>query len=142
MRSRVKKLSHILERSGLAMAGAACGLFVGVQVGTSIAAFTSEGFLLVMMIAGAAGFYLGIDTPPAPFVQSIVPTDVWRGKVDFPELLSALGTFLATLTAFASVVIIVLREKPELYWTVAIMLGWSVGVLMQVVAGAIDRMRR
>jgi hypothetical protein len=48
----------VLERSGL-MAGAACGLFVAGQMGSSIAALTSQGFLVVMMI-GDNWIYLGI----------------------------------------------------------------------------------
>src|SRR5205085_12533004 len=64
MRTRVRRFAHVLERLGLAMAGAASGLFVAAHVGSSIAAFTSQAFILVMMIAGAVGFYLGIDTPP------------------------------------------------------------------------------
>ena len=64
MRFRVRKAAHVLERIGLAMAGAACGLFVAVHVGSSIAVLTSRGFLVVMMTGGAIGFYLGIDTPP------------------------------------------------------------------------------
>ena len=64
MRSRVRRFAHVLERIGLAMVGAASGLFVAAHVGSSIAALTSQGFLLIMMIGGAVGFYLGIDTPP------------------------------------------------------------------------------
>src|SRR5450755_207731 len=64
MQFRVRKAAHVLERVGLAMAGAACGLFVGAHVGSSIAALTSQGFLVVMMLGGEIGFYLGIDTPP------------------------------------------------------------------------------
>jgi hypothetical protein len=67
MRTRVGKLAHVLERIGLSMAGAASGLFVGVHVGSNIPALTSQWFLLIMMVTGAVGFYLGIDTPPAPF---------------------------------------------------------------------------
>ncbi|MDE2244229.1 MAG: hypothetical protein KGK01_17910, partial [Bradyrhizobium sp.] len=67
MQFRVRRAAHVLERIGLAMAGAACGLFVGVHVGSSIAALTSQVFLVVMMIGGAIGFYLGIDTPPLVF---------------------------------------------------------------------------
>ncbi len=63
MQTRVRKTAHILERLGLAMAGAASGLFVAALVGTSIAQFTSQAFLLFMMLGGAIGFYLGIDTP-------------------------------------------------------------------------------
>ena len=54
MRSRVRRFAHVLERTGLAMAGAAAGLFVAALVGSSIAALTTQGFLLIMMIAGGA----------------------------------------------------------------------------------------
>ncbi len=89
MRTRVRKVAHVLERLGLAMAGAASGLFVAALVGTSHAALTNQAFLLVMMIGGAVGFYIGIDTPPAPFSASNgLPADgTWVGKIDTPELL-------------------------------------------------------
>ena len=106
MRSRVQKFAHVLERLGLAMAGAASGLFVAIHVGSSIDALTTEAFLLAMMIGGAVGFYLGIDTPPQ---LSHAP-----GKINAPELLSAVGIIMA---------------------------GWSCGVVMQIVAGAIARWR-
>jgi hypothetical protein len=143
MRFRVRKYAHVLERTGLAMAGAAAGLFVAAHVGSSVAALTTQGFLLIMMIAGAVGFYLGIDTPPLPFHESQEgPADGSGRKIDSAEFLSAVGTFLAALTAFVSVGVIVLRENPRMFWTVAIMAGWVVGVTMQIVAGAIARMRR
>ena len=93
MQTRVRKVAHVLERLGLAMAGAASGLFVAALVGTSHAALTNQAFLLVMMIGGAVGFYLGIDTPPLPFGASGGrPSDgCWVGKIDTPELLSAIG---------------------------------------------------
>lgn len=143
MRSRVRKFAHVLERIGLAMAGAASGLFVAVHVGSSIAALTSQGFLLIMMISGAVGFYLGIDTPQLAFhAPGSEHSGSSNTKIDTAEFLSAVGTFLAALTAFVSVSVIVLREDPEVYWTILIMLGWVVGVAMQIVAGAITRIRR
>lgn len=124
------------------MAGAAAGLFVAALVGSSIAPLTTQGFLLIMMIAGAIGFYLGIDTPPLPFHEPLVePGDDGSGKIDAAELLSAVGTFLAALSAFVSVGLIVMRENPHLFWIVMIMAGWLVGVTMQIVAGAIARLR-
>ena len=143
MRSRVRKFAHVLERIGLAMAGAASGLFVGTHVGSSIAAFTSQGFIVIMMLAGAIGFYLGIDTPSLAFHA---PNDETSrggsgGKVDAAEFLSAVGTFFAALTAFASVSVIVFREDPHIFWTIMIMLGWVVGVMMQIIAGTITRIR-
>jgi len=136
MRFRVRKAAHLFERLGLAMAGAACGLFVAAHVGSSISHLTSQGFLLVMMIAGAIAFYLGIDTPQLPLQDEDDP------RIDAAEFLSALGTFLATLTAFFSVGIIILREEPRIAWTWLIFAGWVFGIAMQIVAGAKARMRR
>ena len=144
MKTRVRKVAHLLERLGLAMAGAASGLFVAALVGTSYAALTNQAFLLLMMIGGAIGFYLGIDTPPLPFTASSgKPADgMWVGRSDTPELLSAIGTFLAAFSAFACVGVIVLRHDPHLAWISMIMAGWVVGVGMQIIAGTIARLRR
>ena len=144
MRTRVRKFAHVLERLGLAMAGAASGLFVAALVGTSIAALTNQAFLLLMMLGGAVGFYLGIDTPALPFNASggKPSNGDWVRKIDTPEFLSAVGTFLAAFSAFASVGVIVLRHDPHIAWTGLIMAGWVVGVTMQIVAGAIARTRR
>ena len=143
MRSRVRKFAHVLERLGLAMAGAASGLFVAALVGSAFALLTSQAFLLFMMIGGAVGFYLGIDTPPLPFHPTdSSPSNGGTGRIDSAEFLSAVGTFLATFSAFASVGVIVLRFDPYIAWTAAIMVGWVVGVAMQVIAGAITRTRR
>ena len=144
MQTRVRKVAHVLERLGLAMAGAASGLFVAALVGTSHSALTNQAFLLLMMIGGAIGFYLGIDTPPLPYNASNkqLIDDAWVGKIDAPELLSAVGTFLAAFSAFACVGVIVLRQNPHVGWIGMIMAGWTVGVTMQIVAGAIARLRR
>jgi hypothetical protein len=143
MQFRVRKAAHVLERIGLAMAGAACGLFVASHVGSSIAALTSQGFLVIMMIGGAIGFYLGIDTPPLAFHGPNGESSKGGsgGKIDTAEFLSAVGTFLATLTAFISIGVIVFRVDPRIFWTTIIMLGWVVGLMMQIVAGAIARTR-
>jgi hypothetical protein len=137
MRFRVRKSAHVLERIGLAMAGASCGLFVSAHVGSTIGALTSQGFLLVMMIVGAIAFYLGIDTPQLAF-----HSEDGDDSVDAAEFLSAAGTFLATLTAFLSVGIIILRQEPPIVWTWLILIGWVAGVSMQIVSGAKARMRR
>jgi hypothetical protein len=143
MQFRVRKAAHVLERVGLAMAGASSGLFVGTYVGSSIAALTSQAFLVVMMIGGAIGFYLGIDTPPVAFHgPNGEPLEGGSsGKIDTAEFLSAVGTFLATLVAFVSVGVILLREDPHISWTIIVMLGWVIGVMMQITAGTIARTR-
>ena len=137
MRFHTRKFAHVLERLGLAMAGAACGLFVSAHVGSTIGALTSQGFLLVMMILGAIAFYLGIDTPQLAFHSE--DGDV---SVDAAEFLSSVGTFLATLTAFFSVGIIILRAEPHIGWTVAILIGWVAGIAMQITSGTKARLRR
>ena len=136
MRFRVRKAAHLFERIGLAMAGASCGLFVSAHVGSSIGALTSQAFLLVMMVAGAIAFYLGIDTPQLPFHGDDDP------KIDAAELLPSVGPFLAPLTAFFAVGIIILREEPHIACTWAIFIGWVLGISMQIVAGAKARMRK
>ena len=140
MRIRVRKFAHVLERTGLAMAGAASGLFVGAHTGSAISALTTQAFLLAMMIGGAVGYYLGIDTPQLPF-HPVEGEENPRTRIDAAELLTAIGTFCAALTAFASVGLIVLREEPHIAWTWLILIGWVLGISMQTVAGAIARMR-
>jgi hypothetical protein len=137
MRFRVRRFAHVLERLGLAMAGAACGLFVSAHVGSSISFLTSQAFLLIMMVAGAFAFYLGIDTPQMPFHP-----EEDRSSIDAAEFCSAFGTFLATLTAFVSVGIIILRGEPHIAWTLLIGLAWTLGIAMQIVGGAKARMRK
>jgi len=142
MRTRVRSFAHFLERTGLAMAGAASGLFVAAHVGSTISTLASQAFLLIMMIGGAVGFYLGIDTPQLAFHPLDAAAHEGRSAtIDAPEFLTALGTFLATLAAFVSVVVIVLRESPATAWTVLVLLAWIAGVAMQIVAGAIARRR-
>lgn len=141
MRLRVRKAAHFLERTGLALAGAACGTFVGAHVGTSFAALTTIGFLLGMIALGAIGFYLGIDIPPLPFHGAEEDSRA-SGKIDAAEFLSAFGTFLATLAAFASVSAVVLRLNLHSVWSWLILIGWLAGVTMQITAGAIARIRR
>ncbi|RXG86553.1 MULTISPECIES: hypothetical protein [Bradyrhizobium] len=135
MRFGVRKTAHVFERVGLAMAGAACGLFVGAYVGSAISSLTTQGFLLVMMVLGFIGFYLGIDTPQMPF-------DDAHNAIDAAEFLSSAGTLCATLTALASVAVIVLRLDPHINFAWLALLGWSAGVAMQIVAGAKARMRK
>jgi len=135
MRFRVRNAAHVFERLGLAMAGAACGLFVGAYVGSAIPSLTTQGFLILMMLLGGVGFYLGIDTPQMPF-------DDAHSAIDAAELLSSAGTLCATLAALASVAVIVLRLDPHNALTWLVLIGWIAGVAMQIVAGAKARMRK
>ncbi|WP_369719806.1 MULTISPECIES: hypothetical protein [unclassified Bradyrhizobium] len=135
MRFRFRKAAHVLERIGLAMAGAACGLFVGAHVGSAIPQLTTQGFLMLMMLLGVVGFYIGIDTPQLPFDEA-------HSRIDAAELLSSAGTFLATIASLASVAVIVLRLEPHSALTWLVLLAWIAGVAMQIIAGAKARMRK
>jgi hypothetical protein len=85
-----------------------------------------------------------LDTPPLAFhgPKGEPSEGSSGGKIDTAEFLSAVGTFFAALAAFASVSVIVLREDVHVYGTLVIMAGWVVGVMMQIIAGAIARTRR
>ena len=142
MRTRVRKFAHIVERLSLAMVGAASGMFVAALVGTSMPILTNQPFLLLMMISGAIGFYLGIDVPAVQFNRlNGAPSEGWVREIDTPELLSAIGISLAAFATFASVSLIVLRHDPHIAWTKMIMAGWCIGVTMQIIAGTIARSR-
>ena len=118
MRTRVRKFAHVLERLGLAMAGAASGLFVAALVGTSYAALTNQAFLLLMMLGGAVGFYLGIDTPPLR-LQAIdrkrcQPRTAAGTARSMRRSCSAQSAPSSPRSrAFASVGVIVLRQDPH-----------------------------
>jgi len=122
-------IAHLLERLGLAMAGASCGLFVAAYLAKSgIHTLMSIGFVLAMMVAGAAGFYLGIDLP-GRVREAAQPV---AARV---EIMSALGTFLAPIAAVICVIAIVLDIDPRAPVAVLLGLCWLAGVALQIFAG-------
>jgi hypothetical protein len=132
----VSRAAHVIERSGLAMAGALCGTFVAAHLANAvIAPFDSVGFTAAMVLVGMIGFYLGIDIPRLPAGARRRP------GLDPAELLSATGTFLAAIAAVVSVGAIVLDETPQPAWEFVIGAWWLVGSIMQISAGSIARMR-
>src|SRR3984957_9692888 len=144
-RSTVSRWAHVLERTGLALTGASCGLFVAAHVGRAdIDLIGSAAAVFAMMIYGGAGFYLGIDLPPAPPDHRMhLPLRHGLGtRADAVELLSAAGTFLAAVAAVISVSSIVLDETPRLGTALLISIGWAIGATMQIAAGIIARTRR
>jgi hypothetical protein len=143
-RSRTSRCAHVIERIGLSMAGASCGLFVAAHVSNArVEALGSVGLVLFLTLLGAIGFYLGIDVPPhrsgrvhmAPNGEPAVPTDP-------VELLSSAGTFLTALTALISVYFIVADADSDATLTVALAVAWLLGACMQIVAGFTARARR
>jgi hypothetical protein len=141
IRSRTSRLAHVLERAGLATAGASCGLFVAAHlVKEGIPELMSIGFVFAMMIGGAVGFYLGIDLPPRDPLPGVAATD--PVPIDPVEVLSALGTFLAPVAALVAVANIILDidSRPSVALTLA--LCWLAGVVMQLIAGITARFGR
>ena len=135
-RSFGDRLAHVLERSGLAMAGAACGLFVATYLArTQVEALTAAWLILAVMFIGALGFYLGVDVPP----RANPPTE--GDGPDRVEILSASGTFLAALMTLVSVAVVLLDLYPRLFWPLLILFGWLVGAILQIAAGIIARAR-
>jgi hypothetical protein len=141
-RSTVSRWAHVLERTGLALTGASCGLFVAAHVGRAdIDLIGSAAAVLAMMIYGGAGFYLGIDLPRAPPDHRMhLPLRHGLGtRADAVELLSAAGTFLAAVAAVISVSSIVLDETAHASTALLISLSWAVGSTLQIAAGVIAR---
>jgi hypothetical protein len=143
-RSTISRSAHVLERTGLALTGASCGLFVAAHVGRAdIYLIGSASAVLAMMIYGAAGFYLGIDLPHAPADHYMhLPLRQGLGTTtDAVELLSAAGTFLAAIAAVISVIGIVLDETAPATSALLICLAWAAGATLQIAAGIIARRR-
>jgi hypothetical protein len=141
-RSTVSRWAHVLERTGLALTGTSCGLFVAAHVGRAdIDLIGSAAAVLAMMLYGAAGFYLGIDLPPAPpdYRMRPPPRHGPATRADAVELLSAAGTFLAAVAAMVSVSSIVLDETAHASGALLICLSWAIGTTMQIAAGVIAR---
>ncbi len=137
----LSKLAHFLERTGLAMAGALCGLFVSAPMARAeIGLWDSVGFVAGMILYGFAGFYLGIDTPSrSSRAHRFHPGHDTRS--DAVELLSAAGTFLAATAALVSVDVLVFGDTLPPAWKIALSIWWLCGITMQVIAGIIARAR-
>jgi hypothetical protein len=143
-RSTLSRWAHVLERTGLALSGASCGLFVAAHVGkANIELIGSAVTVLAMMLYGGVGFYLGIDLPPAPPDHYLhLPLRHGLGsRAEAVELLSAAGTFLAAVAAVVSVLSIVLDETALAGTALLIGFAWGLGASMQIAAGIIARMR-
>ncbi len=143
-RSTLSRWAHVLERTGLALTGASCGLFVAAHVGrANFGLIDSTATVLAMMLYGAAGFYLGIDLPRVPPDHHMhLPLRHGLGsKWDTVELLSAAGTFLAAVAAVVSVSSIVLDETARVPTALLISFCWGIGATMQIAAGIIARVR-
>ena len=133
----LRRCTGVVGRSGQAMAGAMCGIFVAAQLTmTSPATFDFPEFIAVMVLSGIVGFYLGIDMP-GPALAA--------GRLGRALLLmkpaGAIGTFLAALAALISIYDFVFEEPPGPVWEAMLAGGWMLGVTMQSAAGLVTRLR-
>lgn len=134
-RSVLGALAHVLERIGLAVTGALCGLFVSVPMARAdIDILGSVGFVAGMMLCGFAGFYLGIDIPGGSPQTGRDASGI--------ELLSAGGTFLAAATALISIDLLIFGDTLSPAWGTASGACWLMGIGLQSIAGVLGRLRR
>jgi hypothetical protein len=133
--SSVDRFAGVMERIGLAIMGALCGLFVAAFVArANIGEINSLGALFSAILYGSSGFYFGTGTPNHPFSGT--------GPGPNPiALASAIGTFVAAAAALVSVYMIIFDETPPAIWDGGIGLGWVLGVLLQLGAGTAARLR-
>jgi hypothetical protein len=144
-RSSISGVAHVVERIGLAIAGALCGLFVTELLAkANIGVLNTVGVDLAMILFGIVGFYMGIDIPIRPSRTPRVDfSSVGLGpNVDVAELLSAVGIFLAAVAALVSVLAVVVDEVLPAIWIVAVGISWLIGVAMQIAAGVFGRVRK
>ncbi|WJR79330.1 hypothetical protein [Bradyrhizobium sp. NP1] len=122
----ISRVAHVVERIGLAMSGAVCGMFVAALLARSEMELSDPAaFILSMMAIGAGGFSLGID----------ISVSGLRPRLDPLLLLGAAGTFLAAVAALISVYAFVFDEVLRRGWDMAVAAWWVVGVAMQIGAG-------
>jgi hypothetical protein len=118
-RSSTSKAAHVIERVGLAIAGALCGLFVAALLAKAdIGVLGPVDLALAMILSGIIAFYVGIDIPARP---SAAP---W-GK-----------------TALVSLYVVVFDDVLPAMGVIVVGSLWLLGVAMQIVAGVIARMRQ
>jgi hypothetical protein len=132
----LSRIAHVVARTGLSAAGAMCGTFVAAQLTrTDPSRFDSVGFILATVLVGMIGFYLGVDVPRPRALRAVMPP-----RVDPVELLSATGTFLATIAALISVYAFVFDAAPQRSFEYMVASWWMIGVAMQIGAGVMARM--
>jgi hypothetical protein len=139
-RSSLIKSAHLLERIGLAAVGASCGLYVGATLlRQKDGLFDSGWIVLLTMLYGALGFYVGIDLSRSVARKSISSISEEYNGSELAEIMSAAGTFGAAISATLFVIILVLDQSlPN--GLIAFLAGcWVVGTSLQVAAGTMAR---
>jgi hypothetical protein len=140
----ISRISHIIARSGLAIAGLLCGFYVAADVmRANLEGLNSIGSVVSMSLIGMIGFYLGSDIHRTHALHAAIPDRSARLNVDSVEFLSATGTFLAAVAALVSVYGIVFYDlRQSAAWTLAFGFWWLLGTMLQIGAGVIARRRK
>jgi hypothetical protein len=144
-RYHLNGFAQVMERIGLAIMGALCGLFVAAFVARAdIAEINSLGVLFSVIIYGSIGFYLGTNIPSMSSGAShgTFSYAASSRRTNPIVLVSATGTFVAAVAALVSVYMIIFDEIPPVIWDVGIGFGWMLGVLLQLAAGTVARLGR
>src|ERR1700675_4630608 len=94
-RHHLNGFAQVMERTGLAIMGALCGLFVAAMVAkANIEEINSLGALFSAVLYGSLGFYLGTNIPSLS--SSSTFSNPRSGPKTIPiALASASGTFVA-----------------------------------------------
>src|SRR6266478_3639437 len=139
-RHQLNGFAQVMERTGLAIMGALCGLFVAAMVANAaIEEINSLGALFSAVLYGSLGFYLGTNIPSLSSSGTFSNTGAGPRTI---ALASATGTFVAAVAALVSVSMIIFDETPPVICNVGIGFGWMLGVLLQLAAGAAARLKQ
>jgi hypothetical protein len=144
-RYHLNGFAQVMERIGLAIMGALCGLFVAACVAkANIEKINSLGVLFSVIMCGSIGFYVGTNIPsPSSGASHRSFSHTASSRRTNPiALASATGTFLAAVAALVSVYMIIFDEIPPVMCDVGIGFGWMLGVLLQIAAGTAARLRQ
>src|SRR5580704_18162987 len=102
-RHQLNGFAQIMERIGIAIMGALCGLFVAAMVAKAdIEEINSLGALFSAMLYGSVGFYLRTNIPSLSSSGTFSTTGSGP-KTSLIALASAIGTLIAAIAALVSV---------------------------------------
>src|SRR5580698_11222495 len=94
-RHQLNGFAQVMERIGLAIMGALCGLFVAAMVAKAgIEEINSLGALFSAILYGSLGFYLGTNIPSLSSSRTFSNTGSGPRRI---VLASAIGTFVAAV---------------------------------------------
>jgi hypothetical protein len=122
------RVARVIQRCGLALTGALCGLFVVAHLAkANVDVFDSIGVVFAMLRFGIIGFHFGNDITPRSQEARI---DV-RPKADV--ICNAAAAFLATVSGLVSVYVVVFDEVLPVVWVAIVALCWLFGATMQII---------